>query len=63
MSCPTWRKSSHSTNQGGECVEVASLPEAIGVRDSKNPDADNLTISPKVFDALVRRIKQGELNA
>lgn len=63
MSRPIWGKSSRSITQGGACVEVASLSEAIGVRDSKNPDAGNLTISPEVFDALVRRIRQGELNA
>jgi Domain of unknown function (DUF397) len=63
MSSPIWRKSSRSTTQGGACVEVASLPEAIGVRDSKNPDAGNLTISPEAFGTLVRRVKRGELHS
>ncbi|OPC80353.1 hypothetical protein B4N89_04780 [Embleya scabrispora] len=31
----TWRKSSYSGNQGGDCVEVAPLTGAVGVRDSK----------------------------
>lgn len=31
----TWFKSSFSGNNGGECVEVAFLPAAVGVRDSK----------------------------
>ena len=32
-----WRKSSRSGNGGGNCVEVAFVPTAVAVRDSKNP--------------------------
>lgn len=60
MSRLIWRKSSHSMNQGGECVEVARLPHAIGIRDSKNPDHGHLTITTDDFRALVRRIRQDE---
>ncbi|MFG2724745.1 DUF397 domain-containing protein [Streptomyces canus] len=28
-----WRKSSHSGDQGGECVEVAETTSAVSVRD------------------------------
>ncbi|MEV4878072.1 DUF397 domain-containing protein [Streptomyces cyaneofuscatus] len=31
----TWVKSSYSTNDGPECVEVAAAPTTIHVRDSK----------------------------
>ncbi|WP_338598511.1 DUF397 domain-containing protein [Saccharopolyspora sp. SCSIO 74807] len=31
----TWRKSSRSGGDGGACVEVATIPAATGVRDSK----------------------------
>ncbi len=32
----TWRKSSYSSANGGNCVEVArNLPGAVAVRDSK----------------------------
>ncbi|GGU33622.1 DUF397 domain-containing protein [Actinomadura livida] len=34
----TWRTSRHSDNLGGNCVELASLAEGVGVRDSKDPD-------------------------
>jgi Domain of unknown function (DUF397) len=37
-----WRKSSHSGPEGDECVEVADLTVAIGVRDSKNPGGPKL---------------------
>ncbi|MFE9909267.1 MULTISPECIES: DUF397 domain-containing protein [Streptomyces] len=31
-----WFKSSYSTNDGPDCVEVAAAPGAVQVRDSKN---------------------------
>jgi hypothetical protein len=55
---PVWRKSSRSTTQGGECVEVAALSNAIGVRDSKDPAAGHLSLAPETFKALVQRIKR-----
>ncbi|GAA2630000.1 DUF397 domain-containing protein [Actinomadura fulvescens] len=47
-----WRKSSHSNTQGGDCVELADLGEAVGVRDSKNPDAGHLVIDRAALRAL-----------
>jgi Domain of unknown function (DUF397) len=39
MTRPTWRTSSYSSDQGGNCLEVADLPnECRAVRDSKDPD-------------------------
>ncbi|MEV0345316.1 DUF397 domain-containing protein [Nonomuraea sp. NPDC050680] len=36
----TWRKSSRSGSNGGNCLEIAELPGGHrGVRDSKNPPA------------------------
>ncbi|URM95125.1 DUF397 domain-containing protein [Actinomadura madurae] len=54
---PVWRKSSRSTTQGGECVEIAVLSSTIGIRDSKNPDRGHLTLSPAAFTELVRQLK------
>jgi hypothetical protein len=31
----TWFKSSYSTNDGPQCVEIAAAPATIHVRDSK----------------------------
>jgi hypothetical protein len=52
-----WRKSSRSGSSGDNCVEVARLPGAIGVRDSKNPDGPGLAISAESFAHLVRTVK------
>ncbi|WP_111832287.1 DUF397 domain-containing protein [Actinomadura madurae] len=35
----TWRKSSCSGEAGGNCVELADLGEAVGIRDNKGRSA------------------------
>ncbi|MEO3786117.1 DUF397 domain-containing protein [Actinocorallia sp. B10E7] len=52
-----WRKSSYSTNTGGQCVELAALPGKIGVRDSKNPRVPHLSLNPSAFRAFVGRLR------
>ncbi|NUP34889.1 MAG: DUF397 domain-containing protein [Streptomycetaceae bacterium] len=37
-----WRKSSYSSDEGGECVEVAARPREARVRDSKDPAGPRL---------------------
>ncbi|WP_075021128.1 DUF397 domain-containing protein [Actinomadura madurae] len=54
----TWRKSSYSSDgTSTQCVELAEMGGAIGVRDSKNPGGGHLIFAPKTFATLVRRIK------
>ncbi|MGW0546082.1 DUF397 domain-containing protein [Streptomyces altiplanensis] len=48
-----WTKSSYSGSQGGECVEVATCPHAIHVRDSKDVTRPALTLSPTTWSAFV----------
>jgi hypothetical protein len=33
---PRWRKASYSGNGGADCVETASVPGAVLIRDTKN---------------------------
>ncbi|GAA2142710.1 DUF397 domain-containing protein [Actinomadura napierensis] len=54
----TWRKSSYSGAGGTEeCVEVARLPDAIAVRDSKAPGGGCLELSPRAFAALLGQLR------
>ncbi|MDQ0760390.1 DUF397 domain-containing protein [Streptomyces canus] len=48
-----WRKSSYSSDQGGDCVEIAETVAAVAVRDSKTPAGPILTIDPAVFTTFV----------
>jgi Domain of unknown function (DUF397) len=53
-----WRKSIHSG--GGDdsaCVELAALPRAVAVRDSKDPYGPSLTLSPAAFRALLTHLR------
>ncbi|WP_327354255.1 DUF397 domain-containing protein [Streptomyces sp. NBC_01304] len=48
-----WFKSSYSSEEGGECVEVATQPEAIHIRDSKLPVGNTLTVPPASWTAFL----------
>ncbi|XRQ05151.1 DUF397 domain-containing protein [Actinomadura welshii] len=52
-----WRKARRSSDQGDACVEVARFPEAIAVRDSKNPDGPKLLLAPDAFRAILGHLK------
>ncbi|MFF4533957.1 DUF397 domain-containing protein [Streptomyces sp. NPDC001407] len=57
-----WRKSSYSSNNGGECVEIAdNIPNAIPIRDSKNPDGPALLVTPAAWTSFLGGIKSANL--
>ena len=58
MDTTKWRKAQQSGDQGGACVEVARFPEAVAVRDSKNPHGPQLTLAPDTFRALLSALKR-----
>jgi hypothetical protein len=57
----TWRKSSHSDETGGACIELAPLPDGVAIRDSKAPDAGHLVLSDRLFADLLGRVKRNEI--
>ena len=59
----SWRKSSYSTSNGGNCIEVAATPHTIAVRDSKNPDDPAITFSQGAWEAFTRRMSAGRAAA
>ncbi|MFJ5122063.1 MULTISPECIES: DUF397 domain-containing protein [unclassified Kitasatospora] len=57
----TWRKSSYSGSEGGNCIEVAeSLRGAVPVRDSKDPDGPVLPFTTHSWQAFVAGIRAGD---
>ncbi|MFF0466280.1 DUF397 domain-containing protein [Micromonospora zamorensis] len=51
----SWRKSTRSAGNGGECVEVAdNLPGIVAVRDSKDPHGPALAFTPTAWSAFLR---------
>ena len=47
-----WRKSSYSSPTGENCVEVASCPGTVRVRDSKRINGDQLAVAPATWSAF-----------
>lgn len=63
LSSAVWRKSSHSSGNGGQCVEVATnLPSVIAVRDSKNPNGPSLLLTHPQWHTFIDGIKTGEFD-
>ncbi|MGW9208498.1 DUF397 domain-containing protein [Embleya sp. NPDC055664] len=53
-----WRKSSHSNDDGGACVEVVdNLPGIVPVRDSKDPGVGHLIIGAASWTALTASLR------
>lgn len=48
-----WIKSSYSTADGPDCVEVASAPARILVRDSKHPQGPRLSLATATWTAFL----------
>jgi hypothetical protein len=49
-----WFKSSYSSgNDGNSCVEIATTPGTVHVRDSKNTDGPRLAVAPEPWAAFV----------
>ncbi|MFI8945641.1 DUF397 domain-containing protein [Streptomyces sp. NPDC053750] len=56
LDAPTlvWFKSSYSSSgDGNDCVEVATTPATIHIRDSKHPDGPYLAVPPAAWAAFV----------
>ncbi|MDT7843852.1 DUF397 domain-containing protein [Streptomyces justiciae] len=50
-----WFKSTYSGSEGGQCLEVATTPHTIHIRDSKNNPAEDgptLHLTPATWAAF-----------
>lgn len=56
---PLWRKSSHSSGNGGQCVEAGQVLGAVLVRDTaQHGRGPVLRMTPAEWTRLVRSIKR-----
>ncbi|NYT95738.1 DUF397 domain-containing protein [Salinispora sp. H7-4] len=53
----TWCKSSRSSANGSDCVEVAGLGEGLAVRDSKDPAGPVLVFGPLAWASFVAGLR------
>lgn len=54
-----WRKSSYSGgHEQSDCVEVGLGPGVVGIRDTKDRLAGQLTVSRTAWRAFVRRVNR-----
>ena len=58
-----WRKSSRSSASGSNCVEVAELTAAVGVRDSKDAAGPVLVFAPYAWTSFVNGLRSDTFTA
>ena len=57
---PAWFKSSYSSSsEGDSCVEIATAPGTVHVRDSKNVDGGRLALAPGAWADFVTYASEG----
>jgi hypothetical protein len=52
-----WRKSSYSGGASGNCAEIATVPGAVLIRDSKDPRSPVLAFGREAWDAFAATAK------
>ena len=61
LTAVTWRKSSYSNANGGNCIEVADgFTGVIPVRDSKDPHGPALAFSADAWASFVSAVQADE---
>ena len=61
LSAATWRKSSYSNPDGGQCVEVCDgFADVFAVRDSKDPQGPALVFPTESWTAFVSVVKDDQ---
>ncbi|MFG2940181.1 DUF397 domain-containing protein [Streptomyces sp. NPDC048179] len=53
-----WFKSTYSSNDGPDCVEIAIAPATVHVRDSKDKDRATLAFADASWVGFVREISR-----
>lgn len=53
-----WFKSSHSSNEGPDCVEVAASSGTVHVRDSKNKEGARLGFDSQGWAVFIAHVSE-----
>jgi hypothetical protein len=53
-----WRKSSHSGNNGGACIEIGVRADGVLVRDTKDRGGPVLALSPVAWRKFTDQVKE-----
>ncbi|MFJ1936953.1 DUF397 domain-containing protein [Kitasatospora sp. NPDC088160] len=57
----SWRKSSYSGDNGGDCIEVApGFPGLVPVRDSKDPHGPVLVFPASAWTSFLSSVQAGD---
>ena len=59
VTASAWRKSSYTTSNGGNCVEVADQESRVLVRDTKDRTGPMLRFAPDAWRRFAERVKAG----
>ncbi|MFD7852681.1 DUF397 domain-containing protein [Streptomyces microflavus] len=58
LTSATWRKSSYSNSDGGNCVEVSDdYPGVVPVRDSKRPEGPAVVFGASAWSTFVNDVR------
>ncbi|MFJ9529340.1 DUF397 domain-containing protein [Streptomyces cyaneofuscatus] len=58
LTSASWRKSSYSNSDGGDCVEVSDdLPGVVPVRDSKQPEGPAVVFGTTAWSAFISDVR------
>ncbi len=57
VTAPGWRKSSYTTSNGGNCVEVAGQDSRVLVRDTKDRQGPVLAFSLETWRQFAGKVK------
>ncbi|TQJ20470.1 uncharacterized protein DUF397 [Micromonospora sp. A202] len=61
MTDARWHTATRSSNNGGDCVEVAdNLPGRVLVRDSKDRDGGTLAFAPAAWSSFVDVVRRSD---
>ncbi|MEO3975700.1 DUF397 domain-containing protein [Streptomyces sp. CAU 1734] len=54
-----WKKSSYSSGEGGQCVEVDATVDAVHVRDSKRAEGPTFAVGAEEWAAFLHIAGRG----